>query len=83
MSVATPRLRRGHHIPLDALKVGDRIIHQTFGVRLPHFLQQFRCGQVGDRYGYRVRILPVGDDDPDVGAPTQLAVLTRNGGGAR
>jgi 3' terminal RNA ribose 2'-O-methyltransferase Hen1 len=41
------------------------------------------CGQVGDRYGYRVRILPVGDDDPDVGPPTQLAVLTRNGGGAR
>lgn len=38
------------------------------------------CGQVGDRYGYQVRILPVGDDDPEVGPPTQLAVLTRTGG---
>jgi hypothetical protein len=37
--------------------------------------------EVGERYGYGVRILPVGDDDPEVGPPTQLAVFTR--GGAR
>jgi hypothetical protein len=30
-----------------------------------------------DRYGYTVRFAPVGEDDPDVGPPTQLAVLTR------
>jgi 3' terminal RNA ribose 2'-O-methyltransferase Hen1 len=29
------------------------------------------------RFGYSVRFLGVGDDDPRVGAPTQLAVLTR------
>jgi len=28
-------------------------------------------------HGYTVRHLPVGDDDPDVGAPTQLAVFRR------
>jgi 2-polyprenyl-3-methyl-5-hydroxy-6-metoxy-1,4-benzoquinol methylase len=28
-------------------------------------------------YGYAVRHLPVGDDDPDVGPPTQLAVFRR------
>ena len=31
---------------------------------------------VAGRYGYTVRYLPVGDDDPDVGAPTQLAEFT-------
>jgi 3' terminal RNA ribose 2'-O-methyltransferase Hen1 len=32
---------------------------------------------VGDRYGYGVRLLGVGDEDPDVGTPTQMAVFTR------
>ncbi|MER5650458.1 3' terminal RNA ribose 2'-O-methyltransferase Hen1 [Streptosporangium sp. NPDC002524] len=29
------------------------------------------CGE----YGYRVEFLPVGDDDPEVGAPTQMALF--------
>jgi 3' terminal RNA ribose 2'-O-methyltransferase Hen1 len=32
---------------------------------------------VGERTGYRVRMTGVGDDDPEVGPPTQLAVFTR------
>ncbi|WP_448642302.1 3' terminal RNA ribose 2'-O-methyltransferase Hen1 [Geodermatophilus sp. URMC 63] len=32
---------------------------------------------VGERHGYAVRLLGVGDEDPDVGPPTQLAVFTR------
>jgi 3' terminal RNA ribose 2'-O-methyltransferase Hen1 len=32
---------------------------------------------VGVRYGYGVRYLPVGPDDPEVGPPTQLAVFTK------
>jgi 3' terminal RNA ribose 2'-O-methyltransferase Hen1 len=32
---------------------------------------------VAERYGYAVRLLGVGDDDPEVGAPTQMAVFTR------
>jgi len=32
---------------------------------------------VATAHGYTVRHLPVGDDDPDVGAPTQLAVFRR------
>jgi 3' terminal RNA ribose 2'-O-methyltransferase Hen1 len=31
---------------------------------------------VAERQGYRVRHLPVGAEDPDVGAPTQLAVFS-------
>jgi len=38
---------------------------------------QFRewAGPVAERYGYRVRFLPVGGDDPEVGPPTQMAVF--------
>jgi 3' terminal RNA ribose 2'-O-methyltransferase Hen1 len=31
---------------------------------------------VAERHGYAVRFLPVGDEDPQVGAPTQLGVFT-------
>jgi 3' terminal RNA ribose 2'-O-methyltransferase Hen1 len=41
--------------------------------------EQFRAWAepVAARYGYAVRFEPVGDADPDVGPPTQMAVLTR------
>jgi 3' terminal RNA ribose 2'-O-methyltransferase Hen1 len=32
---------------------------------------------VARRFGYDVRFLPVGPDDPDVGAPTQMAIFSR------
>lgn len=35
-----------------------------------------------DAHGYDVRLLPVGDADPEVGPPTQLAVFTRKEGAA-
>lgn len=35
------------------------------------------CAGVADRHGYRVRISGIGDVDPDLGQPTQLAVLSR------
>src|SRR5689334_7260661 len=31
---------------------------------------------VGAAYGYSVRYVPVGGDDPEVGPPTQMAVFT-------
>jgi 3' terminal RNA ribose 2'-O-methyltransferase Hen1 len=39
---------------------------------------QFRewAGRVADQYGYQVRQLPVGPEDPETGPPTQLAVFT-------
>ena len=42
---------------------------------------QFRgwAGPVAERNGYRVRYLPVGGDDPEVGPPTQLAVFDKIG----
>lgn len=35
-------------------------------------------GGIASRFGYDVRFLPVGDEDPVVGAPTQVAVFTRS-----
>jgi 3' terminal RNA ribose 2'-O-methyltransferase Hen1 len=35
--------------------------------------------RVGPAYGYRVRFLPVGIDDPGIGPPTQMAILDRAG----
>jgi 3' terminal RNA ribose 2'-O-methyltransferase Hen1 len=35
------------------------------------------AGETAARYGYRVRVLPVGADDPAVGPPSQLAVFTK------
>ena len=33
--------------------------------------------QVADRFGYGMRFLPIGPEDPVVGAPTQMGVFTR------
>jgi hypothetical protein len=35
---------------------------------------------VAERNGYRVRFLPVGGDDPEVGPPTQMAVFDKLAG---
>jgi 3' terminal RNA ribose 2'-O-methyltransferase Hen1 len=35
------------------------------------------AGQVAERFGYTVRFLPIGAEDAEVGAPTQMAVFTR------
>ena len=44
---------------------------------------QFRdwAGSVAAGYGYTVGFQGVGEDDPDAGTPTQLAVFTAGGGG--
>ncbi|MER6580478.1 3' terminal RNA ribose 2'-O-methyltransferase Hen1 [Nonomuraea sp. NPDC001023] len=36
------------------------------------------AGQVAARYGYHVAVEPVGEDDPEVGPPTQMGVFTRD-----
>src|SRR5262249_22567923 len=33
--------------------------------------------RVAEQHGYQIRVLPIGAEDPDVGAPTQMAVFTR------
>ncbi|WP_423737609.1 3' terminal RNA ribose 2'-O-methyltransferase Hen1 [Chitinophaga caseinilytica] len=40
--------------------------------------QQFAdwAGEIGKKYNYKVEILPVGDEAPGVGAPSQMAIFT-------
>ncbi|UBU10748.1 3' terminal RNA ribose 2'-O-methyltransferase Hen1 [Nonomuraea gerenzanensis] len=42
--------------------------------------EEFRgwATRVADQYGYQVAFAPVGDDDPEVGPPTQMGVFTRD-----
>ena len=35
------------------------------------------AGAIGSRYGYEVRHLPVGSEDPQVGSPTQMAIFSK------
>lgn len=35
------------------------------------------AARVADRFGFAVRYLPIGPDDPEVGPPTQMAVFSR------
>jgi hypothetical protein len=35
------------------------------------------CAGVCAKYGYTVRHAPLGDEDPTLGGPTQMAVFTR------
>ena len=32
--------------------------------------------RIGERFGYGVRFLPIGDEDPQLGAPTQMGVFS-------
>ncbi|HYW09347.1 MAG TPA: 3' terminal RNA ribose 2'-O-methyltransferase Hen1 [Longimicrobium sp.] len=36
------------------------------------------AGEIAERFGYQVRILPVGPEDPRLGAPTQMGVFMRS-----
>jgi hypothetical protein len=42
--------------------------------------EEFRgwADRVAAEHGYRVRYLPVGTDDAELGPPTQMAVFTKN-----
>jgi 3' terminal RNA ribose 2'-O-methyltransferase Hen1 len=43
--------------------------------------EEFRAwaGRVATRFGYAVRFQPVGEEDPEVGSPTQMAIFARDG----
>jgi 3' terminal RNA ribose 2'-O-methyltransferase Hen1 len=72
--VTTPN--REYNVKFDGLPAGsfrhrDHRFEWTRG-ELEHW-----AGQVAGRFGYGVRFLPVGPQDPAVGAPTQMAVFER------
>ncbi|WP_030774004.1 3' terminal RNA ribose 2'-O-methyltransferase Hen1 [Streptomyces sp. NRRL F-2664] len=72
--VTTPNVEynvRWETLPAGHVRHGDHRFEWTRA--------EFRAwaGRVGARFGYTVAYVPVGDDDPEVGPPTQMAVFTR------
>lgn len=66
-----PEKEGGHGLAPGAMRHGDH--------RFEWDRSRFRAWArgVGERFGYTVEFAPVGDDDPEVGPPTQLAAFTR------
>lgn len=72
--VTTPNVEynvRWETLPAGHVRHGDHRFEWT--------REEFRtwAGAVARRHGYRVEYVPVGDDDPEVGPPTQMAVFTQ------
>jgi 3' terminal RNA ribose 2'-O-methyltransferase Hen1 len=71
--VTTPNVE--HNVRFETLPAGS-FRHRDH--RFEWTRQQFQdwAGAVAGQYGYTVRYLPVGTDDPEVGPPTQMAIFT-------
>ncbi|WP_406365940.1 3' terminal RNA ribose 2'-O-methyltransferase Hen1 [Streptomyces sp. NBC_01546] len=72
--VTTPNVEynvRWESLPAGQVRHGDHRFEWT--------REEFRAwaGAVAERHGYAVGFVPVGDDDPEVGPPTQMAVFTQ------
>ncbi|MEU3063445.1 3' terminal RNA ribose 2'-O-methyltransferase Hen1 [Streptomyces subrutilus] len=72
--VTTPNVEynvRWASLPAGHVRHGDHRFEWT--------RDEFRAwaAEVAARYGYGVAFVPVGDEDPEVGPPTQMAVFTR------
>jgi 3' terminal RNA ribose 2'-O-methyltransferase Hen1 len=72
--VTTPN--REHNVRFAALPAGT-MRHRDHRFEWTRAQFQAWAQRVGEQRGYRVRFLPVGPDDAEVGPPTQLAVFTR------
>jgi hypothetical protein len=72
--VTTPNIE--YNVRFESLP-SDRLRHRDH--RFEWTRVEFRswADGVAERNRYRVRYLPVGEDDPEVGPPTQLAVFAR------
>lgn len=72
--VTTPNVEynvRWETLPAGHVRHGDHRFEWT--------REEFRAWArtVAERHAYRVEFVPVGDDDPEVGPPTQMAVFTQ------
>jgi 3' terminal RNA ribose 2'-O-methyltransferase Hen1 len=75
-AVALTTPNREYNVRFDGLPAGGlRHRDHRFEWTRPEF--EDWAGEVAGRFGYGVRFLPVGPEDPEVGAPTQMAVFER------
>jgi len=72
--LTTPNIE--YNVHFDSLPAG-RLRHRDHRFEWTRQEFQFWCTGVADRHGYGVRFLPIGDEDAEVGSPTQMAVFRR------
>ena len=72
--LSTPNVE--YNVRFDALPAG-RPRHRDHRFEWTRHEFQTWCEGVAGRYGYGVRFLPIGPEDPAVGPPTQMAVFQR------
>jgi 3' terminal RNA ribose 2'-O-methyltransferase Hen1 len=86
---AMERVVFGHASPATVIVTTPNVEHNVRYATLPPGMSRHRdhrfewtrpefrdwAATVADRHGYRVRFLPVGLDDPEVGPPTQMAIF--------
>ena len=72
--VTTPNIE--HNVRFESLPAG-KLRHRDH--RFEWTRAEFRSwsAQVSDRWGYTVRFVPIGTDDPEVGPPTQMVIFTK------
>jgi 3' terminal RNA ribose 2'-O-methyltransferase Hen1 len=72
--VTTPNVE--HNVRFETLPAGS-MRHRDHRFEWTRAQFQEWANRVAASYGYAVRFLPVGTDDPEVGPPTQLALFTK------
>jgi 3' terminal RNA ribose 2'-O-methyltransferase Hen1 len=73
--VTTPN--REYNVRFEGLPAG-RFRHRDHRFEWTRAELEAWAGRVAAEHGYSVRFLPIGPEDPDVGAPTQMAVFARS-----
>jgi 3' terminal RNA ribose 2'-O-methyltransferase Hen1 len=67
---------REYNVRFDGLPAGN-LRHRDHRFEWTRRELEDWAGEVAGRFGYGVRFLPVGPEDPEVGSPTQMAVFER------
>lgn len=73
--ITTPNVE--YNVKFDNLPAGN-LRHKDHRFEWTREEFQGWANRVAERFGYAVRFLPVGPEDADVGAPTQMGVFTRD-----
>ena len=76
VTVVTTTPNADYNVRFESLPAG-RFRHRDHRFEWTRAEFQTWARTAADRYGYSVRFLPIGDDDPVVGSPTQMGLFTR------
>jgi 3' terminal RNA ribose 2'-O-methyltransferase Hen1 len=73
--VTTPNIE--YNIKFETLPAG-KLRHKDHRFEWTRLEFQQWANKVAENFGYLVQFLPIGDEDSEVGAPTQMAIFIRN-----